>query len=151
MASLEFEELSTELNTIEVQRTLDLSSIVDKLGDFTEDEQISTKEFNVDNLSACFIFVPKISEKEDEDDEYCTMFLQLDSMSADDSRIIKFSAACGDYEHSRSDSVQIYNSDTSNIYGWKDICPHAELKKYQKIYVSICMYPKSYHEPKTAF
>eukprot|EP01084_Bolivina_argentea_P134998 237959_1 len=150
MVSLE--ELSTELNTIEVHRTLHLSSIVDKLGDIAEDEQIITKEFNVDNLSACIVFVPKISEEKGKpavaDDEYCTVYLQLDSVSADDSRIIKFSVACGDDERSRSDSIQVY--EVSNT-GWSRLCTHTELKKYQKIYVSICMYPKSYHEPKTAF
>eukprot|EP01084_Bolivina_argentea_P221114 374584_1 len=109
MVSLE--ELSTELNTIEVHRTLHLSSIIDKLGDFAEEKQISTKEFNVDNLSACFIFEPKICGKDrkglNAQHEYCTIFLQIDSVSADDSRIIKFSVACGDNERSRSDSIQL--------------------------------------------
>eukprot|EP01084_Bolivina_argentea_P104810 187652_1 len=67
MSSVEVEKLVINSNSTEIHKTLDFTSIIDKLDGDPKELHLSTKKFRIDDLTAFIHF--KLMQKEDSSDD----------------------------------------------------------------------------------
>eukprot|EP01084_Bolivina_argentea_P086064 155567_1 len=141
MSSVEDEKLVINSNSTEIHKTLDFTSIIDKLDGDPKELHLSTKKFRIDDLTAFIDFelMQKEDSSDDEDEsddawpEYNDYFFSL-------CIVVKYTCEIYDPVKEFADGL-----------GWEELDDYETLERCKKIQVNIRISHENYPQPSQTF